>query len=165
MCLRLLFSDFFARKGFIFSVENLEVSHILLERERERERERITTLNTSPLFLYFIIYLTFLIPGSVKNTCTYISHTIIIAGTCARDILFSRYKYKLRPRTFADADIFMSCRAILGAITYTHLKQKLQYLTDREILVVFRKNLFSLAPGRGLGKYRAGIWGIETFAQ
>lgn len=156
MCLRLLISDFFARKGFIFSVENLEVNRVLLER---------ATLNTMPLFLYYIIYFTFPLSRSFKNICTYISHTIIIADTCARDILFSIYKYKFRPHTFADADIFMSCRAILGAITYTHLKQKLQYLTDREILVVFRKNLFSLAPGRGLGKYRAGIWGIETFAQ
>jgi hypothetical protein len=37
MWLRLLFSDFFARRDFIFSVGNLEVNSILLERERERE--------------------------------------------------------------------------------------------------------------------------------
>lgn len=142
MWLRLLFSDFFARRDFIFSVENLEVSSILLERERKKERkkERMTILNTLSLFLLSIISFTFLLLRSVKVACTYISHITILTGRYTLDIvLFSGYKNQFSTRFFTDAGNLIFCRAFFRTITCTHFIQKLQYLTDREILVVFKE--------------------------
>ncbi|MFV0312569.1 MAG: hypothetical protein ACK5KN_13115 [Dysgonomonas sp.] len=100
----------------------------------------MTILNTLSLFLLSIISFTFLLLRSVKAVCTYISHITILTGRYTLDIvLFSGYKNQFSTRFFTDAGNLIFCRAFLRTITCTHFIQKLQYLTDREILVVFKE--------------------------
>ncbi|WP_291109218.1 hypothetical protein [Dysgonomonas sp. UBA7710] len=100
----------------------------------------MTILNTLSLFLLSIISFTFLLLRSVKAACTYISHITILTGRYTLDIvLFSGYKNQFSTRFFTDAGNLIFCRAFLRTITCTHFIQKLQYLTDREILVVFKE--------------------------